>query len=303
MSDEQCIQGVDSAWRQFRFSVGAPDAEATFQKALQNATTTDANAKKYPSLYPRPTVLQAFHGLSVMGCGIRLSPAGVRSAMVSISRRRRRRRWGTTLRVVGWKHNADYVRRTIELLMPPPFESSPSATMAVQRELKTMLKEQDKAMTSPGGLKELGWYMPQEFMGDDLFQWIMEMQSLPPTYPIGPPFFRIIAPRFLPFIQSGGVTSRAVCPLASTYKLISHFVAGGSTCMDLLTSDGWLPSYSISAVLMQIKLMISDLDPRPARLASNWNTPYPVSESLVGFKRASATHGWTVPEGLEKLAI
>lgn len=78
--------------------------------------------------------------------------------------------------------------------------------------------------------------------------------------------------------------------------------------MDLLTSDGessfflnqpkytktkwfvkgWLPSYryvvfqmgltydkwtsiSISAVLLQIKLAISNLDPRPARLANNWN--------------------------------
>lgn len=59
-------------------------------------------------------------------------------------------------------------------------------------------------------------------------------------------------------------------------------------CMDLLTSDGmschfrdwrsvhalclgWLPSYSIAAVLLQIKLAISNLEPRPARLASNWD--------------------------------
>jgi ubiquitin-conjugating enzyme E2 Q len=83
-----------------------------------------------------------------------------------------------------WKHNADYVRRTLELLMPPPLESSPSATMAVQRELKTMLKEQDKAMVSSGGLKELGWHMPQEFMGDNLFQWIVEMHSFDETLPI-----------------------------------------------------------------------------------------------------------------------
>jgi ubiquitin-conjugating enzyme E2 Q len=145
-----------------------------------------------------------------------------------------------------WKHNADYVRRTVELLMPPPIDSSPSATMAVQRELKAMLKEQEKALTSAGGLKELGWYMPEEFIGDNLFQWIVEMHSFdetlpiakdlkrecvfhltcwggagltdscrkvnslifeirfPPTYPIGPPFFRIITPRFLPFIQGGG---------------------------------------------------------------------------------------------------
>jgi ubiquitin-conjugating enzyme E2 Q len=71
--------------------------------------------------------------------------------------------------------------------------------------------------------------------------------------------------------------------------------------MDLLTADGWLPSYSISAVLLQIKLAISNLDPRPARLANNWNQPYSVSESLVGFKRAAATHGWTVPVGIDRL--
>jgi ubiquitin-conjugating enzyme E2 Q len=59
--------------------------------------------------------------------------------------------------------------------------------------------------------------------------------------------------------------------------------------MDLLTSDGWLPSYryefsrkkieyildilggSISAVLMQIRLALSNLEPKPARLASDWN--------------------------------
>ncbi|KAJ6451098.1 hypothetical protein C8R47DRAFT_1221896 [Mycena vitilis] len=46
---------ADTAWRQFRFSVGAPDAESKFQKALQDATKTDGNARKYPSLY-------AFHG-------------------------------------------------------------------------------------------------------------------------------------------------------------------------------------------------------------------------------------------------
>jgi ubiquitin-conjugating enzyme E2 Q len=44
---------TDSAWRQFRFSAGAPDTEAKFQKVLQNATTTDANAQKYSSLYVR----------------------------------------------------------------------------------------------------------------------------------------------------------------------------------------------------------------------------------------------------------
>ena len=76
---------------------------------------------------------------------------------------------------------------------------------------------------------------------------------------------------------------------------------------------GWLPSYTIPAVLMQIKLAISNLEPRPARLASDWQRwvsfgrisstflisltcyrPYGVQESLEGFRRAAATHGWTV---------
>ncbi|KAH9475092.1 Ubiquitin-conjugating enzyme E2Q-like protein 1 [Psilocybe cubensis] len=204
-----------------------------------------------------------------------------------------------------WKHDAEYVTSTLENLLLPPFESSPSASMAIQRELKSMLKEQE---TAPS-LKDLGWYMPPELIGDNLYQWIVEMHSLdptlpiakdmkqnninsiifeirfPPTFPNSPPFFRIITPRFLPFIQGGG----------------GHVTGGGSICMDLLTSDGWLPSYSISAVLMQIRLALSNLEPRPARLASDWKRPYGIQESLVGYKRAAATHNWTLPPGLDRL--
>ncbi|KAK7028605.1 ubiquitin-CONJUGAT-2 domain-containing protein [Favolaschia claudopus] len=500
MAEDESIQGVDSGWRQFRFSVGAPDAEAKFQKALQNATTTDANAKKYPSLYAfHGSGLRNWHSIIRHGLWYRTVTNGrafgdgvylAKEAQTSMSHYAgagracwRKSKLGPTtcvalaevvnlpqqfvsshphfvvkdtewimcryllikgleappvdplkkskkktviplvkldpaqpITLIGkalqvpqpgyqigelvqlrrdelvdephdptdtfifedrkpeevieisdddepmppapetakakgkgkgllatvssalkgkgsnststagpstsgsssapvgppaddWRHDPDYVQRTVDLLMPPPFESSPSSTMAVQRELKAMLKEQEKALTSRGGLKELGWYMPEAFIGDNLFQWIVEMHSFdpelpiardlrrqgvnslifeirfPPTYPIGPPFFRIITPRFLPFIQGGG----------------GHVTGGGSICMDLLTSDGWLPSYSISAVLMQIKLAISNIDPRPAQLAHNWNSPYSVSEALAGFKRAAATHNWTVPEGLDKL--
>ncbi|CAA7264437.1 unnamed protein product [Cyclocybe aegerita] len=204
-----------------------------------------------------------------------------------------------------WKHDEKYVTETLENLMLPPFQSSPSASMAIQRELKSMLKEQEMAPS----LRDLGWYMPPDLIGDNLYQWIVEMHSLdatlpiakdlknkkvnsiifeirfPPTFPNSPPFFRIITPRFLPFIHGGG----------------GHVTGGGSICMDLLTSDGWLPSYSISAVLMQIRLAISNLEPRPARLASNWNISYGIEESLVGYKRAAATHNWTLPPGLDRL--
>jgi hypothetical protein len=52
--------------------------------------------------------------------------------------------------------------------------------------------------------------------------------------------------------------------------------------MDLLVSDGWLPSYNIAAVLLQIRMAISSTEPRPARLAQNWQTPYGVQEALDG---------------------
>ncbi|PPQ71310.1 hypothetical protein CVT24_012036 [Panaeolus cyanescens] len=204
-----------------------------------------------------------------------------------------------------WKHDPEWVSNVVENLMLPPFESSPSASMAIQRELKSMLKEQDAAPS----LRDLGWYMPPDLIGDNLYQWIVELHSLdptlpiaqdmkarklnsiifeirfPPTFPNSPPFFRIITPRFLPFIHGGG----------------GHVTGGGSICMDLLTRDGWLPSYSISAVLMQIRLALSNLEPRPARLSQDWQRTYDVHESLAGYKRAAATHNWTLPPGLDRL--
>ena len=41
----------DVKTRQFRLTVGAPDAEAKFKDAMMNATKEDANVKKFPVLY------------------------------------------------------------------------------------------------------------------------------------------------------------------------------------------------------------------------------------------------------------
>ncbi|TCD64374.1 hypothetical protein EIP91_004205 [Steccherinum ochraceum] len=207
-----------------------------------------------------------------------------------------------------WQHDSEWVSQCMQHVLPPPADALPMATTTLQRELKNMLREQAK-FESEGNLAELGWYMPEEFIGDNLFQWIVELHSFeetlpvandmkarkvnslvfeirfPPGFPHAPPFFRILKPRFLPFSHGGG----------------GHVTAGGSMCMDLLTADGWLPSYSIPAVLLQIKLAISNLDPRPGRLSSDWDKPYTIQESVVGFQRAAAFHGWRVPEGLERL--
>ena len=42
---------ADSNYRQFRFSVGAPEAETKFKQAVQSAQQISPNAMKYPSLY------------------------------------------------------------------------------------------------------------------------------------------------------------------------------------------------------------------------------------------------------------
>ncbi|KAH9929262.1 uncharacterized protein B0H18DRAFT_1084285 [Fomitopsis serialis] len=443
-SQEDRITNIDPSWRQFRFSVGAPDAEAKFQSALAEVQQTDANSVKYPSLY-------AFHGsplknwhsiirhglwfktvahgraygdgvyfakdgtvsqgysaraqtgwksssLNIQSCValaqivnmpsrfvstnpylvvantnwiicryllvhsanpdaaaeerstelsipyVELDPANrltmaTREVQVpepsyrlekllsarrdeylevdydaddmtvfkngeTISQSPTNALQGATDES-DWVHDPVWVNASIENVLPPPSESSLQATMAVQRELKAMLKEQEQAKT----MRELGWHLPTEFIGDNLYQWIdlaiakdMEARNVtslvfeirfPHTFPHSPPFFRILKPRLLPFIlasEGGGG------------HVTGDSLLGGSMCMDLLTADGWLPSYSISAILLQIKLAISNVEPRPARLAQNWDVPYGMQEALDGYKRAANTHGWTIPRGLEKLA-
>jgi ubiquitin-conjugating enzyme E2 Q len=79
-----------------------------------------------------------------------------------------------------WKHNAEWVVTVLKNLMPPPIQSSPSASVSIQRELKSMLKEQELAPN----LRDLGWYMPPDLIGDNLYQWFVEMHSFDPELPI-----------------------------------------------------------------------------------------------------------------------
>jgi hypothetical protein len=44
---------ADPDYRQFRFSVGAPEAETKFKQAVNSAQQISHNAMKYPSLYVR----------------------------------------------------------------------------------------------------------------------------------------------------------------------------------------------------------------------------------------------------------
>ena len=79
-----------------------------------------------------------------------------------------------------WTHDRAWVEECIEHLIPPPTESSVPATNALQRELKAMLKEQAAARS----LTELGWYLPEDLMGDNLYQWIVELHSFDKDLPV-----------------------------------------------------------------------------------------------------------------------
>ena len=79
-----------------------------------------------------------------------------------------------------WKHDSAWVKECLSYVLSPPTDALPMATMALQKELKAVLRDQDAAKS----LKQLGWYMPVEYIGDNLFQWIIELHSFEEDLPI-----------------------------------------------------------------------------------------------------------------------
>jgi hypothetical protein len=82
-----------------------------------------------------------------------------------------------------WVHNMSWVEKNVEHLLPPPEDSSPAATMALQKEFKASMKEQTLAEKN-NELGNLGWYLPPEFNGENLYQWVIEMHSFDPKSPL-----------------------------------------------------------------------------------------------------------------------
>lgn len=186
---------------------------------------------------------------------------------------------------------------------PAPLEASPIATKQLMQRFNALKKVQDEKPPAT-----LGWYLdPQQFAESaNFFQWIVELHSLdqdtplardmrrskitslvlefrfPDSFPFAPPFVRVIRPRLLPFQSGGG----------------GHVTLGGSLCMQLLTSDGWLPTMDMESVLVSIRHELLDPEPHPARLdGSNKKNDYDISEAIEGYIRACNNHGWRVPAG------
>lgn len=187
-------------------------------------------------------------------------------------------------------------RSTIKLLGSPSYATS-AATNTLSRDLKTLLKVQSAAP-----LHELGWYIDGDAI-NNIYQWIIEFHSFESTlplavdmksadissvvlemrfgksYPMSPPFVRVIRPRFLPFMSGGG----------------GNVTAGGAMCMELLTNSGWSAASSIESVLLQVRMAISSTDPNPARLESRdkaYQNDYGVGEAIEAYLRACRAHGW-----------
>jgi ubiquitin-conjugating enzyme E2 Q len=64
-----------------------------------------------------------------------------------------------------------------------------------------------------------------------------------------------------------------------------------------------MPTSSIESVLLQVRMAMSSLDPRPARLESGGRGEYGVGEAIDAYLRACAVHGWTAPAGFREMAL
>lgn len=172
--------------------------------------------------------------------------------------------------------------------LPPEYQrfwnqGSAAATKRLMDELRNY---------KPDSAKALGYSL--EPIGDELYRWHIRMFDFPDSalardlaktehqhilwevcfpeqYPFEPPFVRVIYPRF--------------------QFMTGHITSGGSFCSEVTTTTGWNPSWSIEALIMQIKVEL--IDPKgEARLDLANKQPYGLEEAKAAFERMKITHGW-----------
>lgn len=190
--------------------------------------------------------------------------------------------------------------------LPDPLNPSSSAQKVLMQEFKSVSKAQEST-----DLVERGWHIDFSKL-ENMFHWVVELHSfdkdLPlaqdmkkkgcksvvlelnfgSTYPMAPPFARIIRPRFLEFAHGGG----------------GNVTQGGSICSQMLVTEGWAPTLGIEKVILQIRLQLCDTE-RPARLKfgeSGADSDYTVAEALEAYKRAATQHGWSISADLNDMA-
>merc|ERR1711972_975813 len=97
---------------------------------------------------------------------------------------------------------------------------------------------------------------------------VMELM-FPSDYPLQPPFIRIIRPRFQ--MHTG------------------HVTIGGSVCMQALTASGWLPTFSLENIFVEIR---SQMVEGGGRLDMGYLRDYTMAEATEAFNRVAERYGW-----------
>jgi ubiquitin-protein ligase len=198
--------------------------------------------------------------------------------------------------------NADAVEQLLPEQQSLPSYATSSATKYLQKQLKSILKEQ--LSTKVG--EDRYWTLDLARL-DDLYTWHFSLSTFDPSLPLAndmqtynittidlevkfgpqhpktPPFVRVVRPRFLQFMHGGG----------------GHVTAGGSICVDMLTMKGWKAGYGLEQILMVVHQALSSRDPAPARLIGTGS--YSVYEAVHAYIRVANTHGWQVPHNWRTL--
>eukprot|EP01089_Gocevia_fonbrunei_P018547 TRINITY_DN629_c0_g1_i1.p1 TRINITY_DN629_c0_g1~~TRINITY_DN629_c0_g1_i1.p1 ORF type:complete len:318 (-),score=77.70 TRINITY_DN629_c0_g1_i1:66-1019(-) len=91
----------------------------------------------------------------------------------------------------------------------------------------------------------------------------------PPNYPFAPPFLRVVRPRFA--FRTG------------------HVTIGGAICTHVLTNDGWIATYRLPQILVDVRAMMISGN---GRLDMSNRSDYSEHEALDALRRLLATHGW-----------
>jgi ubiquitin-protein ligase len=117
-------------------------------------------------------------------------------------------------------------------------------------------------------------YDPESVIGKDMknlgiHEIEMEVR-FPQSYPLEPPFIRVVSPRFK--YQTGHVTS------------------AGALCMQVLTDKFWSPACSIESLIVTIKSEI--LEGEGKLDYDKYNIPYTLNEAKSSFTRIARGHGW-----------
>jgi len=133
-----------------------------------------------------------------------------------------------------------------------------------------------------------------DFDPDNIYQWTVLFKNIPDdsqlyldmkkyeieyinielnfssNYPFSPPFVRIVSPRFT--------------------RLTGHVTSEGALCMQILTPNHWLSSYTVESIIMTI---ISEIIEGGGRIdPNNYNRTYDKKNAIESFERVSRYHGW-----------